>query len=57
MSFRYRLYPDVGQEPTMREHCGQVRLVWNIALEQMFAARSMGLRCDWNKWETETIRI
>ena len=41
----------------MVEHCGQVRLVWNIALEQMNAAHAMGLRCDWAQWSPQLAEL
>lgn len=34
MSHRYRLYPTPEQEEVLRRHCGEARLVWNLALEQ-----------------------
>ena len=37
----------------MVEHCGQARLVWNVALEQMNTAHRMGLRCDWGSWDQQ----
>ena len=57
MSFRYRLYPEPGQCAVMMSHCGQARLIWNIALEQMNTARSMGLRCDWSEWERQLAQL
>ena len=53
MSYRYRLCPESGQQAVMVEHCGQARLVWNIALEQMNTAFRMGLRCDWGGWDRQ----
>ena len=38
-------------------HCGQARLVWNVALEQMNMARVMGLRCDWSDWERQLAEL
>ena len=57
MSFRYRLCPTPGQAAVMVVHCGQARLVWNVALEQMRTARSMGLRCDWGDWEHQLAEL
>ena len=57
MSFRYRLCPDEAQEQMMVEHCGQTRLVWNLALDQMNIAYAMGLRCDWKQWERELAEL
>ena len=57
MSFRYRLCPDEAQERMMVEHCGQARLVWNLALDQMSIAYEMGLRCDWKRWERELAEL
>jgi putative transposase len=34
MSLRYRLYPTVAQEVTLREHCAHARFVWNLCVEQ-----------------------
>jgi putative transposase len=31
---RYRLYPTPAQQVVLREHCGQARYVWNLAVEQ-----------------------
>jgi putative transposase len=31
---RYRLLPSTAQEAVLREHCGQARYVWNLAVEQ-----------------------
>ena len=57
MSFRYRLYPDESQEAVLVSHCGQARLIWNVALEQMNTAHSMGQRCDWKLWERELAEL
>ena len=57
MSYRYRLAPEPDQTEVMSGHCGQARLIWNIALEQMGAACSMGLRCDWKLWETQLAEL
>lgn len=57
MSFRYRLYPEPDQQTMMSTHCGHARLVWNVALEQMNAARAMGLRCDWNDWDRQLAEL
>ncbi len=53
MSFRYRAYPTESQQAGMVQHCGQSRLVWNTALEQMNAAFQRGLRVDWGDWDAE----
>ena len=31
---RYRLLPTPAQETVLRDHCGQARYVWNLAVEQ-----------------------
>jgi putative transposase len=31
---RYRLLPTAAQEVVLRDHCGQARFVWNLAVEQ-----------------------
>ena len=31
---RYRLLPTPTQEAALRDHCGQARYVWNLAVEQ-----------------------
>jgi hypothetical protein len=31
---RYRLLPAPAQEAVLRDHCGQARYVWNLAVEQ-----------------------
>ena len=31
---RYRLVPTPAQEAVLRDHCGQARFVWNLAVEQ-----------------------
>jgi len=31
---RYRLLPSPAQEAVLRDHCGQARFVWNLAVEQ-----------------------
>lgn len=41
----------------MAGHCGQARLVWNVALEQMDTAYAMGRRCDWKLWERELAEL
>ena len=38
-------------------HCGHARLVWNVALEQMGAARSMGRHCDWRAWDRQLAEL
>src|ERR1700722_11125309 len=34
MSFRYRLHPAPAQEAVLRDHCGQARYAWHLAVEQ-----------------------
>ncbi|MGH8973942.1 MAG: RNA-guided endonuclease InsQ/TnpB family protein [Acidimicrobiia bacterium] len=34
MAWRYRLYPTPAAEEVLVRHCGDARLVWNLALEQ-----------------------
>ena len=41
----------------MVEHCGQVRLIWNLALEQMNHCLSLGVRCDWNDWDPQLVEL
>ena len=53
MSYRYRLYPADSQERVLGSHCGQARLVWNTALDQMNLAYRFGQRVDWGDWEKE----
>ena len=31
---RYRLLPTLAQEAVLRDHCGQARYVWNLAVDQ-----------------------
>ena len=57
MSFRYRLFPEPGQQAVMLSHCGQARVVWNVALEQMDAAGVMGQRCDWGDWDRQLAEL
>lgn len=35
MAERCRLYPTPGQDAMLRRRCGEVRFVWNLALEQL----------------------
>ena len=41
----------------MVEHCGQARLIWNTALEQMNIAYAMGLRCEWGTWDAQLAEL
>jgi REP element-mobilizing transposase RayT len=40
MAHRYRLVPESDAEAVLRRHCGDARLVWNLALEQAKLDRS-----------------
>ena len=57
MSYRYRMYPITAEDAVMVELCGQSRLIWNIALEQMFTAFNMGLKHDWNLWDKQLTEL
>ena len=41
----------------MVSHCGQARFMWNLAVEQMHTARSMGLRADIFAWERQLTEL
>ena len=41
----------------MVSHCGQARLVWNLALEQMNHCLALGVRCDWNEWDPQLVEL
>ena len=41
----------------MVSHCGQARLVWNLALEQMNHCLALGVRCDWNEWDPHLVEL
>ena len=41
----------------MVEHCGQARLIWNLGLEQMRAARALNQRCDWALWDQQLAEL
>ena len=57
VSYRYRAYPGDAQEAVIVEHCGQARLVWNLALEQMNHCLALGVRCDWNGWDPQLVEL
>ena len=41
----------------MVSHCGQARVIWNVALEQMNTARALGLRCEWGTWDGQLAEL